>query len=66
MRAVLAFDEIDMKKHSGVMSEFRRRYIKTGIFPENISDMISQAFDIRADCDYDDFYIVSKEEKLLS
>ena len=29
MRAVLAFDEIDMKRHSGVISEFRRRYIKT-------------------------------------
>ena len=32
MRAVLAFDEIDMKHHSGIISEFRRRYIKTGIF----------------------------------
>ena len=31
MRAVLAFDEIDMKRHSGVISEFRRRYIKTEI-----------------------------------
>ena len=31
MRAVLAFDEIDMKHHSGIISEFRRRYIKTGI-----------------------------------
>ena len=28
MRAVLAFDEIDMKHHSGIISEFRRRYIK--------------------------------------
>ena len=33
MRAVLALDGIDMKRHSGVMSEFRRLYIKTGILP---------------------------------
>ena len=32
MRAVLAFDEIDMKHHSGIIFEFRRLYIKTGVF----------------------------------
>ena len=31
MRAVLVFDEFDSKKHSGIISEFRKRYIKTGI-----------------------------------
>lgn len=31
MRAVLAFDEVDMKHHSGIISEFRKRYIKTGV-----------------------------------
>ena len=36
MRAVLAFDEIDMKHHSGIISEFRRRYIKTEIFETRI------------------------------
>ena len=29
MRSVLAFDEIDMKHHSGIISEFRRLYIKS-------------------------------------
>ena len=28
MRAVLAMDEIDMKHHSGIISEFRKRYLK--------------------------------------
>ena len=32
MRSVLAFDGIDTKHHSGVISEFRKLYIKTGIF----------------------------------
>ena len=32
MRSVLAFAGIDTKHHSGVISEFRKLYIKTGIF----------------------------------
>lgn len=37
MRAILAFDEIDMKHHSGIISEFRKRYIKTDIFEMRLS-----------------------------
>lgn len=62
MRAVLAFDGVDMKHHSGVIAEFRRRYIKTSIFDVKLSDIISVLFDIRTDSDYDDFFIISKEE----
>ena len=57
MRAVLAFDEIDMKRHSGVISEFRRRYIKT-----RMSEIISVLFDVRTDSDYDDFFVISKAD----
>ena len=31
MRAVLALDGVDMKHHSGIISKFRKRYIKTGV-----------------------------------
>lgn len=62
MRAVLAFDEIDMKRHSGVIAEFRRLYIKTGIFESELSNIISVLFDIRTDSDYDDFFVISKED----
>lgn len=62
MRAVLAFDEIDMKHHSGIISEFRKLYIKTGIFDIKLSQIISLLFDIRTDSDYDDFFVISKEE----
>ena len=64
MRAVLAYDGIDMKRHSGIISEFRRLYIKPGILPEELSVIISEVFDVRTDCDYDDFYVISKEEVL--
>jgi len=62
MRAVLAFDGIDMKHHSGIISEFRRLYIKTGIFDAKLSQIISILFDIRTESDYDDFFIISKQE----
>ena len=62
MRSVLAFDEIDMKHHSGIMAQFRRLYIKTGIFDKELSNIITEAFTIRSDSDYDDFFIVSKSE----
>ena len=64
MRAVLAFDEIDMKHHSGIISEFRRLYIKTGVFENKLSVIISILFDVRTDSDYDDFFIISKDEVL--
>ena len=32
LRAVLTFDNFDTSKHSGVIAEFRRRYIKKGYF----------------------------------
>lgn len=62
MRAALALERYDSKKHSGVISEFRKCYILTGIFPIEFSDMIGQAFFLRTQSDYDEFYLVSKEE----
>ena len=59
-RALLAEDEIDFKKHSAVISYFRQHYIKTGIFDKKFSDFIGDAFEIRNNCDYEDFYIVSR------
>ena len=64
MRAVLAFDEFDSKKHSGIIAEFRKRYIKNGIFNNDISNIIGNQFDIRTHSDYDDFYVISKNESL--
>lgn len=64
MRAVLAFDGIDMKHHSGVIAEFRRLYIKSGVFDRRFSTIISVLFSIRQDSDYDDFFVISKAEVL--
>ena len=62
VRALLAEREIDFKKHSAVISYFRREYIKTEIFDKKFSSYIGNAFDLRNDCDYEDFIIISREE----
>ena len=62
LRAVLALDNVDSGKHSGVISEFRRRYIKEGIFPAELSKMIGAAFILRNASDYDDLFVVSKSD----
>ena len=62
MRAALIAVDFSSRKHSGIIAEFRQRYIKNEIFPKEFSDIIKNAFSIRNDSDYEDFYIISKEE----
>lgn len=62
MRAVLALDGFDSKKHSGIIARFRQCYIKSGIFSTEMSKIIDDLEVIREDSDYDDFYIISKED----
>jgi len=62
MRAVLALEKFDSKKHSGIIDEFRLKYIKTEIFPKEFSNIIRDAFTVRNKSDYDDFYLISKSD----
>ena len=61
-RALLASDGVDFSKHSGVISYFQKEYVKTGIFEVKYSKYISQAFQIRNNVDYADFYLVSETD----
>lgn len=62
IRAVLALGSYDSKKHSGIISEFHKSFIKTGKFDKRYSAVIRQSFQIRNRSDYEDFYIVAKED----
>ena len=62
MRAVLALDEFDSKKHSGIIAEFRKQYLKTGVLPKELSLSIDELVELRQGSDYDDFYTVTPEE----
>jgi len=59
---VLALEAKDFSKHAAVGAFFRKDYIKTGVFDVRMSDIISEAFDIRTDSDYDDYFVISRKE----
>lgn len=61
-RALIAYDKFDSKKHSAIIGYFNKNYIKEGKVEKEYSKIISKAFKIRTDSDYQDFYLVSKEE----
>ncbi|MCL2014802.1 MAG: HEPN domain-containing protein [Defluviitaleaceae bacterium] len=62
MRAVLALDGFDSKKHSGIMSQFNIRHIRTGNFEKRFSKIIESTFTVRNHSDYDDMYIAIKSD----
>lgn len=62
IRAVLAMERVDFKKHKDVLAYFNKNYISTEIFPKNMGRKIVQASRIREDSDYDDEFIVDKEK----
>jgi uncharacterized protein (UPF0332 family) len=62
VRALPVLDSFDSKKHTGVISFFNQYYIKTGKIEAGYSRMLTAAFKIRNKSDYNDFYIVAKED----
>ena len=51
------------KSHGKTIGAFNRKFVhEEKIFPEEIGKRISKAQKVRHKSDYDDFYIVSKEE----
>ena len=64
IRAVLALERVDFKRHKDVIAYFNKNYIKTEIFPRKMGSKIAQAQNIREDSDYDDEYEPSSEKTL--
>lgn len=62
IRAVNALDGFDSSKHSGVIAHFNQEYVKSGVFPKEISKFIKEASENREKADYLDFFIASKDE----
>ena len=62
VRALLAMEGQDFSKHAGVIAYFQKEFIKTGKFDKKYSKYISQAFQIRNNTDYADFFIVSVQD----
>lgn len=62
MNALFALKGVGFKKHSGVLSNFNLDYIKSGLIEIEYAKIAKEAFSVRTQSDYSDFYIVSKQE----
>ena len=65
VRAVLALEHVDFSKHAGVIANFQKEYIKTKKFDVKFSKYLQTAFQIRNVCDYDDFFVASRQDAVL-
>ena len=61
-RAMLALDGEDRKRHSGVISYFQEHYVKNGTIEKVYAHILQNAFEIRQEADYEDFYVLSKND----
>lgn len=59
MKAVLAIEEKDFKRHKDVVAYFNKMYVATGKFPKDLGRMIAKLQQLREKSDYDDFFVVS-------
>ncbi len=62
VRALLAFEKFDSKRHSVIIGHFNQYYVATGKIDKIYHKMLADAFEIRTKSDYQDFYIVSKND----
>ena len=62
IKAILAVEQIDFKKHSSVIAYFNKEYVNKGIFSKEIGKDITNIRLYREKSDYVDFYIITKED----
>lgn len=61
-RALLAVQELDSSRHSGVISLFQKHFVKAGLFAAEIAKALPRAFEKRQKSDYGDFSTVTARE----
>ena len=62
IRAILALDGEDYKRHSAILSKFNQKYVKTGMFDSSFGRMIYHISETRNQSDYEDYYVCTPEE----
>ena len=60
VKAVLALEEKDFKRHKDVIAYFNQNYVATDIFPRELGRKLARLQQKREKSDYDDFYIASR------
>lgn len=65
IKAVLALEEVDFRRHKDVIAYFNKTYVATGMFPKELGRKTARLQQIREKSDYDDFFIISRNDAQL-
>lgn len=64
VRAVLAVENTDFKRHKDVMAYFNKTYVASEIFPRELGRRLGRIQMVREDSDYSDFFTASSCKKI--
>lgn len=59
IKAVLAIESIDFKRHKDAIAYFNKNYVATEIFPRELGKRLGRIKMLREESDYSDFFTVS-------
>jgi uncharacterized protein (UPF0332 family) len=62
VKAVLATESIDFKRHKDAVAYFNKTYVASEIFPRELGKRLGRIKMMREESDYSDFFIVSEED----
>jgi uncharacterized protein (UPF0332 family) len=62
VKAVLALEDVDFKRHKDVVAYFNQHYVATGVFQNTIGRSLARLQKKRETSDYDDFFVASYDE----
>lgn len=62
IRAVLALEGTDFKRHKDVLAYFNKEYVAKEKLPRQLGKCISKLKIIREESDYNDLYVISRTE----
>ena len=62
IKAVLALEEVDFKRHKDAVAYFNKTYVATEIFSKEIGKKLGRLKQERESSDYDDFYMASASD----
>lgn len=62
IKAVLALEPIDFKRHKDVIAYFNKNYVSNETFPKKMGRKISIASRMREDSDYEDEFVVESDD----
>lgn len=62
IKAILAIEGIDFKRHKDAVAYFNKSYVATGVFPREVGKRLGRIKMMREESDYSDFFIVSEED----